>query len=192
MTGNAGTASAGNGKKLDVRKLTTMGMLAAIGVVLVALIRFPIFPAAPFLEYDPADIPILVCTMIYGPLAGLVLTVVVSFLQAVLFSSGSSWIGFVMHVVATGAMCMVAGSIYNRTQKTMSGAAVSLAAGVVTMVSAMVGMNLVLTPVFMHAPMESVINMLVPVIIPFNMIKAGANSTVTFLIFKFIQKIAVR
>ncbi len=34
-----------------------MAMLVAVSVVLVYLVHFPIFPAAPFLEYDPADIP---------------------------------------------------------------------------------------------------------------------------------------
>ena len=41
-----------------VRKLVTMAMLAALSIVLVYVIHFPIFPAASFLEYDPADIPI--------------------------------------------------------------------------------------------------------------------------------------
>ena len=45
-----------------VRKLVTMAMLAALSIVLVYVIHFPIFPAASFLEYDPADIPILIGT----------------------------------------------------------------------------------------------------------------------------------
>ncbi|MFQ9412551.1 MAG: hypothetical protein ACLR1T_18100 [Evtepia gabavorous] len=39
-------------------------------LLLVYVIHFPIFPAASFLEYDPADIPILIGTFAYGPLAG--------------------------------------------------------------------------------------------------------------------------
>ena len=40
-------------------RLAKMGMLVAIAIVLVYFIHFPIFPAVAFLEYDPADIPIL-------------------------------------------------------------------------------------------------------------------------------------
>lgn len=40
-----------------VRKLVTMAMLAALSIVLVYVIHFPIFPAASFLEYDPAVSP---------------------------------------------------------------------------------------------------------------------------------------
>ena len=57
-------------------KLAKMGMLVAISIVLVAIIHFPIFPAVAFLEYDPADIPILIGTFAFGPVAGLLLTIV--------------------------------------------------------------------------------------------------------------------
>ena len=50
-------------KSEKIRKLVTMAMLAALSIVLVYVVHFPIFPAAPFLEYDPADIPILIGTM---------------------------------------------------------------------------------------------------------------------------------
>ena len=74
-----------------VRKLVTMAMLAALSIVLVYVIHFPIFPAASFLEYDPADIPILIGTFAYGPLAGVLLTVVVSVIQGMTVSSAVSW-----------------------------------------------------------------------------------------------------
>ena len=72
------TNTAGN----KTRKLTTLAMLAALAIILVAFIHFPLIPAAPFLEYDPADIPILIGSFVYGPWVGLGLTAVVSILQA--------------------------------------------------------------------------------------------------------------
>ena len=44
-------------------RLAKMGMLVAISIVLVYFIHFPIFPAVAFLEYDPADISILIGTL---------------------------------------------------------------------------------------------------------------------------------
>jgi riboflavin transporter FmnP len=183
------TTKAEKSGRYNVRKLTTMGMLTALGVVLVALVRFPLFPAAPFLEYEPSDIAILIGTMIYGPLAGFVLTVLVSFFQAVLLSAGSGWIGFVMHVAATGAMAIVAGNLYKHSKKNLPGAAISLGAGALTMTIVMAGMNLLLTPIFMGTPIDAVLQMMVPIIIPFNLIKAGINSVATFLIYRPIQKL---
>ena len=81
-----------------IRRLTTMGMMAAISVVLVYLVHFPIFPVAPYLEYDPADIPIFICTFLYGPGAGFLLTVLASTIQGVTVSAASGWVGVLMHI----------------------------------------------------------------------------------------------
>ena len=47
-------------RRISTRQLVSMAMLGAISIVLVAVIHFPLIPAAAFLEYDPADIPILI------------------------------------------------------------------------------------------------------------------------------------
>ena len=96
----------------QLRKLTTMGMMAAVSIILVYLIHFPIFPAASFLEYDPADIPIFICTFLYGPLSGFILTVIVSFIQGFTVSAQSGIIGVMMHIFATGFFTIVAGNMY--------------------------------------------------------------------------------
>ena len=80
-------------KSEKIRKLVTMAMLAALSIVLVYVVHFPIFPAAPFLEYDPADIPILIGTFAYGPVAGIILTVVVSVIQGMTVSASSGFMG---------------------------------------------------------------------------------------------------
>ena len=54
-------------RRISTRQLVSMAMLGAISIVLVAVIHFPLIPAAAFLEYDPADIPILICAFAYGP-----------------------------------------------------------------------------------------------------------------------------
>lgn len=169
------------------RKLTTIAMLAAVSVVLVALIRIP-FPPAPFLEYDPADIPIFVCTFLYGPLAGLGLTLVVSVIQGATFSAGSGIIGIVMHFLATGTFALLAGNIYRR-RHTRVGAVIALGTGVVAMTAVMVLCNLIFTPIFIGTPIDAVIPMLLPVIIPFNLIKAGVNGIVTYFVYKPIARL---
>ncbi|MEG2174785.1 MAG: ECF transporter S component [Oscillospiraceae bacterium] len=167
-----------------VRKLTTLAMLAAISVVLVTVIRVPMF--LPFLEYDPADIPIFVATFLYGPLTGLGLTIVVALIQGLTVSAGSGIIGIMMHIVATGGFVLVAGLIYRR-HKTKKSALAALACGTLCMTVMMALWNLLLTPIFMGMPREAVIPLLLPAIVPFNLIKAGINAGVTFLIYKPIS-----
>ncbi len=168
--------------KGGVSRLVKLSVLAALSVVLMLAIRFP-FPGLGFLEYDPADIPILIGSFLFGPLWGLLLTVVVSAIQALTVSAASGWMGFIMHVFATGAMVLVAGSIYKR-KRSRSGAVLALCLGALTMVAFMIPLNLIVTPLFLGIPASAVAEMLIPMIIPFNLLKAGLNSLCCYLLYK--------
>ena len=170
----------------NTKKLSTLGILGALAVLLVSIIHFPIFIAAPFLEYDPADIPILIGTFLFGPLSGFLQTVVASFVQGFTVSASSGIIGVVMHIVSTGTFVLIAGNIY-RIDKTRKNAVIALLCGAIGMALVMTLWNLLLTPVFMHVPRTVVLNMMLPTIIPFNVIKAGVNAVITFLLYKSIS-----
>jgi len=170
-------------KKIEIRKLVILAIMAGLSVALVFVIRFPIFPQAPFLEYDPADIPILIVTFAFGPLSGLVVTLVASIVQGLTVSASSGFYGILMHVISTGAFVLTAGLIY-RAKKSFPGACIAVVCGVVASAAVMAAANLVITPLFMGVPVEVVRNMLLPVIIPFNLIKAGINGAFCLLLYK--------
>ena len=170
----------------QTRKLTTIAMLTAISAVLITLIHFPLFPTAAFLQYDPADVAILIGAFAYGPVAGVIITVLASFIQA-FFLGGDGVYGFLMHVIASSVLAMTAGSIY-RLRHTRSGAALGLVAGTLMMGLVMMVANHFITPMFMGAPVEVVDSMLLPVILPFNLLKAGINSVITFLVYKTVSR----
>lgn len=171
----------------NLRKLTTMAILAAVSVVLVALIHFPIFPAVAFLEYDPADIAILICGFAFGPLAGICVTLVASLIQGLTVSASSGIYGILMHVVATSALVLVSSFIY-RNNKTKKNAVTAIACGVVAMTLVMIPANLFITPYFMGCERAMVVDLL-PFIVLFNFIKAGVNGIITFFIYKKISKL---
>ena len=172
------------GREKTVR-LAKMGMLVAISVVLVYFIHFPIFPAVAFLEYDPADIPILIGTFAFGPVAGVLLTIVTSVVQGVTVSAASGAYGIIMHIIATSVLVIVAGVIY-KFNKTRKGAVIALICGTAAMAVVMIGANLIITPLFMGVP-RSMVWDLMPFIVGFNAIKAGINSIVTFFLYKRIS-----
>lgn len=177
---------------MSTRTLTTLGMLAALALVLVSIIHFPIIPAAPFLEYDPADIPIFVGAFLFGPAAGFALTVIVSVIQGLTVSAASGGvIGIFMHIFATGTYVLLAGTIYkkNRTRK---GAVLAMATGSLAMTAVMCLWNLIFTPLFLGRELGEVAAMLIPAIIPFNLIKAGINSIVTYLVYKPVGDVIFR
>ena len=173
-------------KHENIRKLTVTAMLVAVSVVLVWLVHFPLFPTAAFLEYDPADIPILVGTFAYGPMAGILLTIAASTIQALTVSAQSGLYGFLMHVISTSLLSVTAGIIY-RCNHTRKGAAVALTCGTLAMGFGMLLANHFITPIFMGVPVAVVDDMLLTVFLPFNLIKAGFNALMTFLIYKPIS-----
>ena len=172
---------------LAIRAALT-ALLAALAIVLVALIHFPLVPAAPFLEYDPADIPIFIGTFLFGPAAGLALTAVVCVIQGVTVSAASGPIGIIMHFLATGTFVLLAGNLY-RAHRTRKAALLGLAAGTLAMTAVMCVCNLVFTPLFMGSPVGEVVKLLLPAIIPFNLAKAAINSVITYLVYKPISRL---
>ena len=170
------------------KTLVQMAVLAAMSVLLVALIHFPLFPAASFLEYDPADVPILIGTFMLGPVCGLIITAVACVVQGITVSAASGIIGIMMHFFATAAFAGVAGLIYKRNH-TRKGAAIALICGALAMTATMVVWNLIFTPIFMGTPREAVVALLVPAIIPFNLLKSGINALITFVLYKPLSKV---
>lgn len=174
-------------RKVNTTHLAKMGMLVAISIVLVSIIHIAIIPSVPFLEYDPADIPILLGTFAFGPVWGLVLTIVTAVLQGITVSAQSGPYGIIMHIIATGVLTFVAGSIYNfKKTKTKKHAILGLIFGSISMVIVMIFANLLITPYFMGVD-RVVVEGLMPGIILFNLIKAGINSLITFLVYKRVS-----
>lgn len=173
-----------NNTNINTIRMAKMAMLVAISVLLVN-IHFPIFPAVPFLEYDPADIPILVGTFAFGPIAGLIITIITAVIQGLTVSAASGVYGILMHIIATGTYVLVAGFIYSKF-KTKKSAVIAIAVGTLSMAIVMVPANLIITPFFMGMP-TSAITPLLPFIVAFNLIKAGMNGLITFIVYKKVS-----
>lgn len=174
--------------KIEVNKMVRMALLSAMSIVLLLLTRFPIIPSAPFLKYEAADVPILVGAFMFGPLSGLIITFVVAFLQAAFFDPGSGWVGFVMHVIATGTLVLVAGGIYKRFH-TFMGAIAGLISGSLAMTAMMIPANLFFTVNFYGMPYDQVVALILPALLPFNLIKSFGNSIIVLVLYKSLSKV---
>lgn len=171
-------------KKISTQMLVKMALMCAVSLVMLLVVRLP-WPAAPFLVYDPADVPIYITSFALGPWAGLIVTFVVSFIQAFIMG-GDGLYGFLMHFVATGIVCVVIGLIYKH-HKTKKNAIIALAIGIVVEVLVMCVFNLFITSAYMGVSKEAIAAMLPTVIIPFNLVKIGVNSVLTFILYKKIS-----
>lgn len=175
-------------KSDTITRTAVMAMLTALSIVLVYVIHFPLIPAAPFLEYDAADVPVLIGAMMLGPVSGIVTLLAVCLIQAITVSASSGWIGFMMHFVASSVLVLTSSLIYKRKKTTLS-LIIGLVVGSIAMTAVMIPLNLVFTGIFMGAGTQTVVEMLIPAIIPFNLLKAGINSAITFAVFTPIAQI---
>lgn len=170
---------------MRTRIIAGTALLSAMGVILACILSLPIIPIAPFLKYDLADIPIFFGTFLFGPASGLIMTVVVSVIQGLTVSAETGVIGIFMHIVATGTFVFIAGNIYKRFHST-KGMIVSTALGVLGWLIMMIIWNIIFTPIFMGTPLDAVLKIMLPAIIPFNILKAGVNSIIAVILYNII------
>ena len=166
------------------KKLTMLAMLCAISYVAILLGKLipPMIPIAPFLTYDPKDIIIAIGGFIFGPLSVVAVATVVSTIEMLTISS-TGVIGLVMNVLSTCAFACTAALIYKK-KHTLSGAVIGLITGTIVSTVIMVLWNYLLTPLYMGVPRQAVVDILVPAILPFNLIQGGLNTALTLIIYK--------
>ena len=66
---------------------------------------------------------------------------------------------------------------------------IGLALSAVFTAAVMIPLNLIFTPMYLHVPVEAVKELMLPVIIPFNLIKCAINAALSFMIFVPLEKI---
>lgn len=168
---------------MNNKKIVRVGLLCAISVVLVWIVHFPIIPSAAFLEYDPADVCLIITGLSYGTGWGILATVVVSLVQGLTVSAGSGWIGILMHILSTSTFVGITSCVYRKKRSLV----LSLALGALAMVIVMIPLNLVFTGMFMGAGVKVVVNMLIPAIIPFNVAKASINAIISAILYNRLK-----
>lgn len=167
--------------RMDTKKLATLAMLTALAYVVMYLSK--LMPSVNgFLDFDFKDVVLCIGGFVYGPIAALMMIVIVCVLEMVTVSH-TDIIGCIMNIVATASFVCTACAIYKR-KHTMKGAIAGLASAVVVLVVVMLAWNYFLTPIYQQIPREAVAAMLPTVFLPFNAVKGGLNMTVTLLIYK--------
>ena len=169
-----------------VRKLATLGMLAALAYVVMLVLRVPILAAAPYLKYDAKDVILCIAGFLYGPVEGLILSLLVAALEMVTVSTTAFW-GFLMNFLSSAAFVCTASLVYHY-RRTLPGAIQGLACGMVVMTGSMLLWNWLVTPIYQGMPRQAVAEMLVPVFLPFNLMKSGLNTILTLLVYKPVTK----
>lgn len=167
-------------KTMSVKALCSMAMLTAIAIVADMFLRLP--NIGGFLTYEPKDVVLTIGAFIFGPVAGILMSLVVCLVEMITISN-SGLIGLAMNFLASAVFVGVASTIYYR-KKTLTRAVIGLVAGAFAMIVIMLLWNYILTPIYTGMPREAILDMFLPLLVPFNSIKAGLNAALTLLLYK--------
>ncbi len=161
-----------------IRNMTAAGVFCALAYVACVLFRFHL----GFLTFDLKDAVMTCASMMFGPLYGIVICVVVSLIEMVTISTTGLY-GLIMNVLSSGAFVCVGSAIYS-LRRSMKGALVGMICSVAAMTGVMMAANLIVTPFYMGVTAKDVAGMIPTMLLPFNLTKAVFNAALVFLIYK--------
>ena len=164
-------------KSVDYKKIASIAMLSAFAFLARLVFKIPV----SFLTFDIKDTVIALGGLVFGPISGVVIALLVSLIEMIISETGP--IGFVMNFISSATFAGVASLIY-KYKRTFNGAIIGLFSSVAATTAIMLLMNVVLTPIYQGVPRSVVISMLPTLFLPFNFAKTLLNAAIILLIYK--------
>ena len=146
------------------RKIALTALFTAASLV-VSYIQVPIFPAAPWLHFDPSIIVCLLAGLSFGPKIGAAVAII-SWLPRVFYDP---W-GMLMADIVSVSFTVIASAVHAK-RRTYGGALAGMVAGAVVAVALACAANLVVTPLYTAVSVADVMAMILPILLPFNALK---------------------
>lgn len=154
---------------IDTKKIALAGLFTAASLVL-SFVQIPIFPAAPYLMYDPSGIVCLIAALVFGPHMGAAVAII-SWLPHLFLNP----FGALMGVLSTCSLVIPAALIYRAGTPRRMRALAGMVCGAILSVVLSCAMNLVVTPLYTAVSVADVAAMIIPILIPFNTLKMAIN-----------------
>lgn len=195
----------GTDSRMKVRTIAFVGLMGAVSAVLM-LFRFPIPFMPPFMSFDLSGLMEMMGGFMFGPFAAVCIIIVKIMLQLVIQGSFSLGTGEIQNFILSSCYVLPALFIYHRN-KTKKTAAAGMAVSTIFVSVVAVFTNLYLIIPFyvklfgmtmdeiigmcsaVNPAMKNVMTMALFGILPFNLIKYGVTSIVTFIVYKRLSKL---
>lgn len=162
----------------DTKKLVGMAMFAALAYAVTFIFRIPVM----FLTFDAKDAVITIASLMYGPVSGVIISLIVALVEMISVSSTGVY-GFIMNFASSAVFSAVAALIY-KLRRNHVGALIAFYSASAAMVFVMVLLNMFVTPYYMGATTAEVMKLIPTLILPFNAAKALLNSAFAMLLYK--------
>lgn len=190
-----------SGKTMDVRKITGIGMLSAIAFILMFLdFSVPFMPS--FIKMDLSELPALIGSFAYGPIAGVMICLIKNLLH--LMKSGTNGVGELSNFLLGASFVLVAGLVYkwkkNRKSALIGSVAGALIMGIFSVFSNyflvypiyynFMDKELILAAYQLIFPgVNNILECLIVFNMPFTFAKGILSVVITFLIYKRLSPI---
>lgn len=182
--------------RINVRKMTGIGMLSAVSFIFMFFdFSVPFMPS--FIKMDLSDFPALIGSFAYGPVAGVIVCLIKNLLH--LFMSSTGGVGELSNFLLSASFVLIAGLLY-KWKKNRKYALLGSLAGALTM-----GIFSILSNYFLVYPIyynfmpeetilaayqlilpsvKSILQCLIVFNAPFTFLKGMLSVLVTFLVYK--------
>ena len=170
----------------NTRNLVMISLLAAMSFVLMYAIQFPLVPSAPFLTWDPGDLPIILGGLVLGPGAATVITLI-KCLLFLIFKGTSGPIGSFM-AFASGIALAVPCSLIYRRWSNHYGLALGLAIGTLTLTLTMVAVNYYWALGVYGIPVEQHLTLVKTAVLPFNLLRGLLSSALFYPVYLALKR----
>jgi riboflavin transporter FmnP len=165
---------------VNTRRLVFLGVGSALAFLLMATLQIPVLPQAPYLRYDPSDAVALLAGVVYGPGAGVAVVLVKDLLYLAFRARGP--FGPLADFIAASAFVAVTAWGFRRVRGSFARRLLwSALAGILARVLITIPANFVILNLQFGLSPDRVQAMLLPIIIPFNALKAGANAVLALV-----------
>lgn len=171
-----------NTKKINTRKLVVLGLFIALGYICLFVFRFRV----QFLTLDFKDVFITLAGFIYGPVAAVTVTFIETLLELFTVSDTGIW-GAIMNFTSSVVFALTASLIY-KYNKNFKGAVIGLVSAVFSRTAVILLTNLIITPIYTNTDVKTVASMIIPLLLPFNLIKSVLNAVLIFMLYKPISQ----
>ena len=161
-----------------------MALMCAISA-LFSFVQIPLIPGLTFLTYDPSLMPAMVCGFAFGPGAGFVVGALAAVIHGLVLGE---WVGSMMNIVATLCFVVPAAFVYRRVH-TFKGAVAGLVLGSAAAVAGAIIANLTIGVWFWYGSVDAIAPMILPALVPFNLVKTILNSVLTMVVYKAVSNL---
>lgn len=190
-------------KKWNVKTISLIGIMGGLGGILMYF-KFSIPFMPPFMDFDFSSVPEMIGGFALGPIAAIFIILIKLIVKLAIMGTSTMFTGELSNLLVSCAYVLPAVIVYRRN-KTKKGALTGIVLGVISVIIVAVFTNLVIIVPFyvkmMGYTMELVIqacNAVNPMvtnvltfalfgIVPFNLIKYGVASVVTYILYKRVS-----